>query len=221
MLARSLISEIVPVLRTSDTGKMALSIMDVFKVSHLPIVNSEEFLGLITDSDIYNMNMADEPIGDHTLSLFRPFVYGDQHIYEVIEVASRLNLSVIPVVERDEEYLGVITLIDLVKHFSMLICADSPGGVVMLEMHTHDYSLTEISQIVEGNDAKVLSLYVSTHPDSMMVNLTLKINRMDLSAIIQSFERYGYSIVASYSENEYSETMLNSRYEEFINYLNI
>ena len=221
MLARALISEVVPVLRTSDTGKMALSLMEVFKVNHLPIVNNVEFLGLISDTDIYDLNTADTAIGDHSLSLFRPYVYSDQHIYEVIEIVARLRLSVVPVLERNAEYLGVISLYDLVAQFAQLVGADSPGGILMLELNVHDYSLTEISQIIEGNDAKVLSLYVSTHPDSTKINLTIKVNRRDLSAIMQTFERYDYSIVASYSEDEMMNNLINSRYEEFLTYLNI
>lgn len=93
MLAKFLISDIVPSLRTSDTGLKALNWMEVFRVSHLPIVNNEEFLGLISDTDIYDLNMADEPIGYHRLSLFRPYVLHEQHVYEVIEVLSRLKLD--------------------------------------------------------------------------------------------------------------------------------
>ncbi|MGC9341688.1 MAG: CBS domain-containing protein, partial [Bacteroidales bacterium] len=112
MLAKELISDVVPALKTSDTGVQALTWMDVFRISHLPIVNNRDFLGLISDKDIYNLNMADEPIGNHNLSLFSPYVFEDQHIYEVIEVASRLKLSVIPVLDRSNEYLGLITLHD-------------------------------------------------------------------------------------------------------------
>ena len=100
MLAKDLMSDVVPSLKTSDTGIQALSWMDIFRISHLPIVNNNEFLGLISDKDIYNLNMVDEPIGNHRLSLFSPYVFEDQHIYEVIEVASRLKLSVVPVLDR-------------------------------------------------------------------------------------------------------------------------
>lgn len=221
MLAYSLISDVIPVVRTSDSGNSALSLMEVFKVSHLPIVNNVEFLGLISDNDIYDMDSADEPVGNHSLSLFRPFVYDDQHIYEVVDSISRQNLSLIPVLERDNTYLGAVVLQDLAKHFAHLTAADQPGGVILLEMHMHDYTLTEISQIIEGNDTKILSLYVSTHPNTMKVNVTIKVNRTDISAILQSFNRYGYTVVATYSEDELVENMNNTRYEEFMNYMNI
>jgi len=221
MLAKDLMSEIVPALKTSDTGYQALSWMDIFRISHLPIVNNLEFLGLISDKDIYNLNMADEPIGNHKLSLFSPYVYEDQHIYEVIELASRLKLSAIPVLARNNEFLGTITTNDLVLHFAELSALKQPGGIIILEISVNDYSLSQIAQIVEGNDAKILSLYISTPEDSTKLFVTLKINRTELSSIIQTFERYDYNITASYMKDDEGEAMIKNRYDLFMRYLNI
>ena len=97
MLAKDLISDIVPVIRTSETGLKALNWMEIFRVSHLPVVNNEDFLGLISDTDIYDLNKAEEAIGAHPLSLIRPYVYANQHIYEVIDLVSKFNLTIVPV----------------------------------------------------------------------------------------------------------------------------
>ncbi len=222
MIAKNLISDIIPSLRTSDTGKKALIWMEIFRISHLPIVNNEEFLGLISDNDIYDLNMADTPIGNHNLSLIKPYVYDTQHIFEIIAVISKLKLTVIPVLNQDKKYLGAITSYDLLHRFANLTATQDPGGLIVLEMHLNDYALSEISQIVESNNAKILSLYVdSPENDSMKLEVTLKINRMDLSAIIQTFERYGYKIKSTYGENEDISSLYEQRYESFINYLNI
>lgn len=220
MHAKELMSDVVPALKTSDTGAQALSWMEVFRISHLPIVNNREFLGLISDQDIYNLNMADEPIGNHQLSLIRPYVYEQQHIYEVIEVASRLQLSVIPVLDNENNYKGLITLQELVEHFADLSALRHPGGIIVLELNENDYSLTEISQIVESNDAKILSLYVSSNADSTRLYLTLKINRNDLTSIIRTFERYEYTITASYLKSDEAEKMYKERFDLFMRYLN-
>ncbi len=220
MLAKDLMSDVVPALKTSDTGVQALSWMDIFRISHLPIVNNHEFLGLISDKDIYNLNMADEPIGNHGLSLFSPYVFEDQHIFEVIEVASRLSLSVIPVLDRENNYLGLITLNDLVRHFADLSAMKHPGGILVIEVNENDYSLTEISQIIEGNDAKILSLYISSPEDSTKMDVTLKINRTDLTSIISTFERYEYSIKASYMKDDEAEKLYEDRFDMFMRYLN-
>ncbi len=221
MLAKELISEVVPALKTSDTGLQALSWMDIFRISHLPIVNNREFLGLISDKDIYNLNMADEAIGNHKLSLFSPFVRIDQHIYEVIEMVSRLELTVVPVLDGENNYLGLITLNDLLQRFAGLSALKQPGGIIILELNVNDYTLTEIAQIVEGNDAKILSMYVSSPEESMLMNVTLKINTTDITSIIQTFNRYNYKIKASYMESDELESLLQNRYDEFMKYLSI
>ena len=105
MLAKDLISDEIPALRTSDTAVEALNWMEVFRISHLPIVNNKEFLGLISESDIFDVNKPEEPIWNHQLSLLKPFVKYDQHIYEVIEAVSRLKLTVVPVLDYENNYL--------------------------------------------------------------------------------------------------------------------
>jgi acetoin utilization protein AcuB len=221
MLAKDLISDLVPPLKTSDTGLKALSLMEIFRISHLPIVNNTEFLGLISDTDIYDLNMADEPIGNHKLSLYSPYVTGSQHIYEVIELMSTRKLTVIPVLDEHKNYTGLITLIDLLHHFADLAALKNPGAIIVLEMNINDYSLTEIANIIEGNEGKILSLYISQPDDSTKIEVTLKINRTDLSPFIQTFTRYDYIIKASYMENTELDSLYSSRYESFMRYLNV
>lgn len=221
MLAKELISDVVPSLKTSDTGVKALSYMEVFRISHLPIVNHFEFLGLISDKDIYDLNMAEESIGNHTLSLTRPFVLEKQHIYDAIDLASRLELSLIPVLDDKNNYLGVITLNDLTKTFANLMSIKNPGGIIVLDLNSNDYSLTHISQIIEGNDAKILSLYVGSNTDSTKLDLTIKINRTDLSGILQTFNRFNYNVKASYNETDTLTELYEDRMELFLRYLDV
>ena len=221
MLAKELISEIVPSLKTSDTGQKALTWMEVFRVSHLPIVNNREFLGLISDTDIYDLNMAEEAIGNHKLSLFSPYVYEDQHIYEVIELISRLKLTVVPVLDRENNYLGLITQNELITYFSKMTAVHQPGAIIVLELHQNDYSLSQIAQIFESNDARILSLYVRPHEDSTRMEIVIKINRTELQGVLQTLDRYNYEVRASYMEEDDMSSLLESRYEAFMKYLNM
>jgi acetoin utilization protein AcuB len=221
MLAKDLISDVIPSLRTSDSGQKALYWMDIFRISHLPIVNNEDFLGLISDKDIYDSNMAEEPIGNHNLSLFSPYVTEDQHIYEVIELASRLNLTIIPVLDHNNHYKGVITQNDLIHFFADFSALKEPGAIIVLDMNIHDYSLSQIAQIVEGNDARILSMYISSHSATTRMELTLKINRNDLTSIIQTFTRYNYTIHSTYMDHDDMDSLYENRYEMFMKYLSI
>lgn len=221
MLAKDLISDIIPSLKTSDTGMDALNWMEVFRVSHLPIVNNKVFLGLITDLDIYDLNQADEPLGNHNISLIKPYVYYHQHIYEVIELASRLKLTVVPVLDENNEYLGIICQSDLLHRVSELIAAHTPGGIIMLELNNRDYSLSEISRIIEDSDAKVLSLYVKEIAKDNQLILTIKLNRIDIQPVIKGFERYGYKISASFSGEEFYDDAAQRNYDALMRFLNV
>lgn len=221
MYAKDIISEEIPALRTSDSGATAINWMEIFRVSHLPIVNSKEFLGLISDTDIYDLNMAEEPIGNHHLSLFKPYVLQHQHIYNVLEVASRLQLSVVPVLNENKHYLGVITITDLMHYFAELGALKNPGGIIVLELNIRDYSMTEISQIIEGNDAKILSVYITSLQNSTQLDVTIKINHADITSIVQTFERYNYTIKASFMENNVFDNFMEDRYQSLLKYLSI
>jgi predicted transcriptional regulator len=220
MIAKQLITHLIPPLKTSDTGERAINWMQEFNVNHLPIVNNEQFLGLISEDDILDMNDLFAPIGNHTLSLFRPFVKEYVHIYEVIKICCELNLTIIPVVDEKENYVGVITLQALVQYFGTLSAIRENGGIIVLEMNKNDYSLSEIARIVESNNALILSNYVSSRPDSTRILVTLKLNIPDLKHVVATFERFNYTVLASYQETEYFD-QLKERYDSLMNYLNI
>lgn len=220
MTAKDLITDKIPFVKTSHTGLEVLTLMDDFKVSHLPIANNEQFLGLISEEDIFSQNRFDDSIGSLQLSLSRAYVNEDQHIYEVIKTISEQKLSLVPVVDNRNVCLGVITLDTLVQRFAELMAASNPGGVLILELNENDYSLSEISQIVESNDARILSVYLRTFSESTKLEVTLKINKLDLSSIIATFNRYDYVIRASFSESGYDD-YLRDRFDSFMTYLNI
>lgn len=220
MIARELITDEIPPLKTSDTGLRALSWMDELKVSHLPIVNNHDFLGLISDTDILDLNKPEEPIGNHRLSLIRPFVTEDEHVFEVLKLIQNMKLTLIPVLGNENSYSGVITLPSLIAKFAELASVSEPGGIIILVLNQNDYSMAEVSQIVESNDGKILSAYVSSKSDSNKLELTLKINRRDLSGILQTFYRYDYEVKATFYQSEFNEDVRN-RYDSFMNYINM
>lgn len=221
MIARDLITDSVTPLNTSDSGALALGMMDEYRVSHLPIVNNQDFLGLISDADIFALNAFDDPIGNHMLTLSGAYVTESQLVYEVIQTFANLKLTVMPVLDEKKQYIGVITLANLVHHIAKITSIDTKGGIIVLEINDKDYSLSQICQIVEANDAAVLSSYITSFPDSTKLEVTLKINRLDIGSILQTFDRYGYQVISSYSNKDaYSET-IQQRFDALMNYLNI
>jgi len=221
MFAKDLISETIPTLKTSDLGQTALNWMEIFRISHLPVVNNQDFLGLISDSDIYDMNHPEEPIGNHALTLLKPFVTTEQHIFEVIGLASRLKLTVVPVLDDNNHYKGVITTIDLVRYIAGISSMDQPGGIIVIELTERDYSLSQIAQIVEGNNVKVLSMYITSPPDSMKLEVTLKVNTVELASVIRTFERYNYDVKTWVTSSDTMDKFYSERFDQLMKYLNI
>ena len=221
MVAKDLISEVIPSLKTSDPGQIALNWMEIFRISHLPIVNNQDFLGLISDTDIYDMNMPEEPIGNHALTLFKPYVTSEQHIFEVIGLASRLKLSVIPVLDSKNHFKGVITTSDLIQHIASMSSMDQQGGIIVIEIIERDYSLSQIAQIVESNNIKVLSMYITSPPDSTKLEVTLKLNSGELASLIRTFERYNYEVKTWVTSDDSMDRFYSERFDLLMKYLNI
>ncbi len=220
MLAKDLTDDTILPAKTSDTGSLALAWMDEYKVNHLPIVNAENYLGLISEEDIYSSNIFDEPLGNHKLTLNNPYVTENQHIFEVIKLATSLKLSLIPVLDNKNNYLGVITLRKLLEKFAETTSINNPGGIIVLEINANDYSLSEIAQIVESNDTKILSLFITSHNDSTKMDIAIKLNRLDISPVLQTFNRYSYNVKAILTEQEANED-LQDRYDLLMKYLSV
>ncbi len=220
MLAGDLITEEIPPLKITDTVELALDWMEQFKVSHLPVVNNRELIGVVSETDLLDYEKPDEQINVSKLHLVKPSVQHHQHIYDMVRLMSGLNLTLLPVLDENGKYKGCITLKGLVQNLSNLISVQNPGGVIVLELNQNDYSVTQIGNIIEANDAKILSLHVTTVPDSHTIEVTIKVNRENLSGILQTFNRYNYKVKASFNHGEYSDG-LNDRLNEFLHFLNI
>ncbi|MCD6112432.1 MAG: CBS domain-containing protein [Bacteroidales bacterium] len=219
MIAKNLFIDSIIPLKTSDTTKTAQEYMDEYKVSHLPVVNNIDYLGLVSEVDILSTS-PDTYIGDIKLSLDKPFVYDYQHLFDVVKVISDYKLSLLPVTDKKNNYLGVIKNNNLIQNFSELLSVKNPGAVIILQLNINSYSLTEIASIVESNDAKVLNVFTKTFPDSTELEVTVKINKTDVYPVIQTFNRYNYIVKAYYSPENYKNGLFD-RYDEFMNYLNI
>ncbi len=220
MLAIDLVQNFIPPLRTSDTAQQALDRMFEFKISHLPIVNEADFLGLISESDILGVKDLEQPIGNYTLSLYYQSVYDTQHIYEVMRVINEQSLSAVPVINKQNHFIGIITMKNLVNYFAKLTGVDNPGGIIIVELISRDYSLSEIAKYVEEEDTRILSSYVQSFDESTKMELTLKLNKTDLGPVITAFQRRGLIIKGTFSQNSRSDDSMD-RYDQFMQYLNI
>ncbi len=219
MHAIDLITPAIPPLRPQDDIGRALDWLEEFKVGHLPVVDQRRLVGLVKDQDLVDRNDPRVAVSTVMEHVEVPFVRGGQHIYEVMKMFSERGLTVVPVLDEMGIYLGAITEHEALKRLAEVTNIHEPGSIVVLEMNQTDYSLQEIARIVEGNDGKVLSVYSNTLPSSMRVEITMKINREDISDILQSFERYDYFVKSTYQGSRFDDD-LRGRYEELMRFIN-
>ncbi len=220
MIAKNLISDVVPALRKNDKGQKALNWMDVFRVSHLPLVDESRYVGIISDKMVYDLDLADVVLFDQDLNLTTPHVHFSQHIFEVASIMYKLKLSVVPVLDDEHAFMGVITLYDLARRFSNLYSVHEPGGVILLEMNIHNYSMAKIAQIVESNNVKILSSFINRIPGTKNLLVTIKLNSIDLSAVQQTLMRYDYDIKAVFMDDSALDDLYDDRFEQFMKYMN-
>ncbi len=220
MRAEELISEIIPPLKYSETGEKALNWMNEFRVSHLPVVKGNQYIGLISESDVYDMPNPAMRLDECFVNLPNPFIYSNRHAYELMKMIADLKITVVPILDENNEYMGCTDLLFLMSQITAVISIKEPGGILVFVMNTHDYSLTQIARIVEENNAKILSSYITSLPDSTEIEVTIKINTLDLDRIIATFTRYDYTIKETYSKGNFQDD-LKRRYDELMNYLNM
>jgi acetoin utilization protein AcuB len=220
MLAIDLISDAIMPVHTSDPIQKVIDRMVEFRIRHLPIVNEEQFLGLISDNDFLGAVDFQTPIGALGLSLVNPYVLEEQHVYDVIRLFYEQKLTVVPVLDVKKNYRGLISINVMTEYFARITSVSQPGGIIVLEINNKNNSLAHMAQIVESDNAQILSSYVYQHPDSTRMEVTLKVNKQDISAILATFLRYEYDIKATFNHTGDNDNS-RDRYDSLMNYLNL
>lgn len=203
MIAEDLISHEIPLLKSSDKAKLALEWLSEYKLDHLVVSDDSEYKGLVSENMLLDLPNANTILSKVALEHGSIFVRDKQHILEVLAFSKKFNLSLIPVLDEGNKYLGAINLRDFYQVFSIESDISVPGGIVVISTDRNDYVLSQISRLVESHTAKILMLYSSSdNEDPLKLDLTIKINKTDISAIIATLERYNFNVVAYYQETE-------------------
>ena len=219
MTAQDLISNEMAPLGPEQTGKEALAILHEFHVRHLPVVAENRLLGLISEEDIFHHELS-QPLGEYELSPRRLAVPGYCHAFDVMRIMGENRLTVIPVETGEGLYLGLVSQSDLMRFLAEMTTFSEPGGILVLEMKKHDYSMAQISRLAESENVAILGSFISSPLDSELLELTLKLNRPDLSRLISSFERHGISVRENFAQTDFQDS-LKERYEALMKWLEV
>lgn len=219
MIAKNICKNTLTPLKPTDTGIFALRQMSDNHVRHLPVTDGDILIGLLSEDDILHSN-PELNVELYRYAMARPFAREDDHLYEIMHKMGLYKLTVIPVLDDSDHYKGSITLEDLLPAFTEAAYLNEKGNILVLEATPHDYSLSEIARIIESENARILSYFITTPSESASVEITLKLNKTEVGKIVAALQRYGYEIKGTYTESDYVDDM-QDRYDAFLSYLNI
>jgi predicted transcriptional regulator len=219
LLNKDLISASVPILSPTDTVFQALQLMTDYHLSHLPVIAEDKLLGLVSEDQLLNIE-DDNQILEKSLMHFSTLsVNANMHFFEAVRVANENSLSVVPVVDANG-WVGAISSADLLKWMGKINGSDEAGGIIVLELEKKEFSFTEIAKLVETNDAYITHLNTFTDNHLGVLYVTLKINKLEISDIVATFQRYEYQVKYYFGEELY-ENEIRNNYDHLMNYLNI
>ncbi len=219
MLTKDLISNAIPYLRLSDSVYHALGLMNDYHVAHLPVVEEEKYLGIISEEQLLHTEDDNQLLQELPISDGGTAVQANDHFLKAIQIAVQYKLSIVPVVE-EKQILGIVTYNDLLRYAADFMSLNEPGGLVVLELESKDYSFAEINRIVESNDAQITQLNTYVNPETGIMELTLRVSKVELSDIISTFQRYEYNVKYFFGEETY-ENELRTNFDNLMNYLQI
>lgn len=220
MVAAEHINHIIPYLSPDDSVQKAINWMEEYKVNHLPVINKKQYLGLLAENTILDIEEVSTKIENIQLSLIDIHLLENNHVYDAIHLLNKYQISILPILNKDLEYVGLITITDLIQTLANITSFKNIGAIIVLKVADYNYSLHEISRIIETNGIKILSSHIEESNDPNFLEVTLKLNTKSIDAVISSFERYSYHILATFHRdisNDSDEDKLN----HFFKFLNI
>ena len=220
MLTRELLSQSLPSLRPADKVFQALQLMNDNHVTHLPITDDKRFIGIISEEDLLQAVNDNAELSSLEQSFSDISVKEDEHFLKAVQLAADNALSVVPVITEENELVGSLAYTDLLKYSSEFMSLNEPGGLIVLEMESNQYSFNEISKLIETNDAQITQLNTSNNAETGMMQVTIRINKPDVADIVAAFQRYEYTIKYFFGEELYTNE-LRSNYDNLMNYLKI
>ena len=204
-----------------DSEETILAAQDFFmdvSFSHFPVLEDGIYLGSIVAEDIETFD-TDKKISNYKYTLEPFFVRSSMNWLDVLEVFGKNHTDIVPVLDENNRYLGYYELTDSMRFLNETPFIKESGGIIIVKKALVDYSMSQVSQIVESNNGKLLGLFVSKS-DNDTIEITIKVTLGVMNDIIQTFRRYNYEIISEHNDDNYINT-LKERSEYLDKYLNI
>lgn len=208
----------IKALRTTDSVADAQDLFADYPFSHFPVLEEGIYIGSARSEDVELMDI-EKTMADLRFSFDRFFVRDSALWLDVLEVFAKNETNLLPVLDKDNKYLGYYEITDIITFFHETPFLKENGGIIVVEKGINDYSISQAAQIVESNNGRLLGLFIS-EANTEKVQITLKISLGGMSDILQTFRRYNYDIITEHQEDAYLNT-LKDRSDYLDKYLNI
>jgi Mg/Co/Ni transporter MgtE len=207
--------------RAMDSQETILAAQDFFmdvSFSHFPVLEDGIYIGSIVAEDLETFD-TDKKISNYKYTLEPFFVRSNMNWLDVLEVFGKNHTDIVPVLDENNLYLGYYELTDSMRFFNETPFIKESGSIIIVKKALVDYSMSQVSQIVESNNGKLLGLFVS-NSDNDTIEITIKVTLGVMNDIIQTFRRYNYEIISEHNDANYINT-LKERSDYLDKYLNI
>jgi len=203
---------------SQDTIEDVKEFFNDLHFSHFPVIEDGIYIGSIAADDIITFE-NDKKIADYRFTLEGFFVRTNTIWLDVLEIFAKNHTNLVPVLDENNNYVGYYEIEDIMRFFHETPFLKEPGGIIIVKKAVLDYSMSQITQIVESNNGKLLGLFIS-EADIESVQVTMKITLGAMNEIIQTFRRYNYEIISEHQEDNYINN-LKERSDYLDKYLNI
>jgi len=220
MIIDDFVSAGVPALLPESNIGAALDMMASQELSQLPVVAGHTYLALVREEDLDALPHTQKILPEGHPPTFKPAIATRSHPVQAWRLAMQHDLEIVPVVGQDDYYLGAVPRVALMQYISENAGLDQPGGIIVLSMLRSQYSLSALSQISESEDVSITSMGMSAPDDNGRIEVLLKTNSTDLSALIASLERHDYEILHVFGAESGQDDLMN-RYQLLMNYINM
>ncbi|HLS96321.1 CBS domain-containing protein [Sphingobacterium allocomposti] len=206
--------------KSDDSISFTLDKMNELHTSQLPVVNGRDFLGVIAEDHLLAAHDDTHELHSLMVSLRFVYLYEYQHVYDALQYMSAHQLEVLPILDKENNYVGVVTLGDLLSSVNETLSNKEPGAIIVLELGKNDVSFSHIAHIFESENIRILNAAVRDIPNTTKIEMTIKVDKQNISTLVASLWRFDYVVKATFNDGS-QDSDIKERYDILMNYLNL
>ncbi len=207
-------------IQNADSVQQALEKLQDMLCRELIVLNGEEYIGFVNETILLDAEDEDAPLSSIKINTPPIQLKFDQHPYDALVMMTVYNSTLIPILDQDNKFIGVSTQLDILKAISLIQSQNESGAIIVLTIGLHDFSLSQIAHLVESDNCRILNCATKVNLDNDNIEVTLKVDKSNINALLNSFLRHNYTIMETHNTiAAFDDTA--DRYEQLMNYINI